>query len=186
MINLKTGIDGYIYNDGGRHEAGLKGHAGDCVTRSIVIAAGVPYREAYDRLAQGNATQRRSKHTAKGAKSARNGINTGRKWFKDYMHELGFKWVATMGVGTGCRVHLIADELPQGRLIVSVSKHYTAMIDGVIHDTHDPRRETHHIESYDGQPLKPGQWVTKGNVNGGDGLAWVSRRCVYGYWIYEG
>jgi hypothetical protein len=28
-----------------------------------------------------------------------------------------------------------------GRLVVAVSKHYTAVIDGVIHDTHNPQRE---------------------------------------------
>ncbi len=28
-----------------------------------------------------------------------------------------------------------------GRLIVSVSKHMTAVIDGVIHDTHNPSRD---------------------------------------------
>jgi hypothetical protein len=31
-------------------------------------------------------------------------------------------------------------ELPIGRLIVSVSKHLVAVVDGVIHDTHDPSR----------------------------------------------
>jgi len=35
---------------------------------------------------------------------------------------------------------LRADELPQGKLIVRLSKHLTAMIDGVIQDTHDPSR----------------------------------------------
>src|ERR1700730_2873392 len=37
-------------------------------------------------------------------------------------------------------VGLRAKELPPGRLVVSVSKHLTAVIDGVIHDTHDPSR----------------------------------------------
>jgi len=35
---------------------------------------------------------------------------------------------------------LRADELPSGRLVVSVSKHLTAVVDGVIHDTHDCSR----------------------------------------------
>lgn len=46
-----------------------------------------------------------------------------------------------MQIGQGCEVHLRADELPPGRLIVSVSKHVTAVINGVIHDTHDPSRD---------------------------------------------
>jgi hypothetical protein len=81
------------------------------------------------------------------------------------MAELGFEWVPTMHIGSGCRVHLKAEELPSGRIIVAVSKHYTAMIDGVIHDTHDPRRDIHWIETRDG--------VTRTGV---------SSRCVYGYW----
>jgi len=45
-----------------------------------------------------------------------------------------------MAIGQGCRVHLRADELPAGRLIVVVSSHLVAVIDGVIHDTYDPSR----------------------------------------------
>jgi hypothetical protein len=41
-----------------------------------------------------------------------------------------------MLVGSGCKVHLVANELPMGRLVISVSKHLTAMIDGVIHDVY--------------------------------------------------
>src|SRR6516164_288534 len=43
-----------------------------------------------------------------------------------------------MRIGQGCTVHLARGELPMGRLIVSVSRHVVAVIDGVIHDTHDP------------------------------------------------
>ena len=52
----------------------------------------------------------------------------------------GWKWTPTMGIGTGCRVHLRPEELPGGRIIVSLSKHWCAVIDGVPHDTHDPSR----------------------------------------------
>jgi hypothetical protein len=45
-----------------------------------------------------------------------------------------------MHIGSGCRVHLRADELPPGRLIVEVSRHVVAVIDGVIHDLADPSR----------------------------------------------
>ena len=38
-------------------------------------------------------------------------------------------------------MHLAKDELPNGRLIVRVSKHITAVINGVIHDTHDFSRD---------------------------------------------
>jgi len=130
----------FIITDGGRAAAGFSGRAGDCVARSLAIVTGRPYQEIYDRLAAGTGSQRRGKYTGHRISTASHGINTGRKWFKDYMRELGFTWVPTMGIGTGCKVHLRPSELPKGRLVVGVSKHYTAMIDGVVHDTHDPSR----------------------------------------------
>lgn len=134
----------FNYNDGGRAAAGYKGDAADCVCRSICIVTGLPYQQVYDRLADGNAAQRRGKRESKtkaGIKTASRGINTKRKWFNDYMEELGFKWVPTMKVGQGCRVHLTAEELPMGRLIVNVSRHFTAVIDGVLNDTYDCSRD---------------------------------------------
>jgi hypothetical protein len=134
----------FTYNDGGRKAAGFKGDAGDCVTRAICIATGLPYQQVYDRLAEGNATQRVTKRTRKanaGKRTARNGITTRRKWFDDYMRSLGFTWVPTMAIGQGCKVHLRDGELPQGRLVVNVSKHFVAVIDGTIHDTFDPSRD---------------------------------------------
>jgi len=81
--NMKTLFN---YNDGGRARAGYKGYAGDCVCRAISIASERPYNEVYEALSQGNATQRRGKYEGSkaGRKSAANGINTNRKWFKEY------------------------------------------------------------------------------------------------------
>jgi hypothetical protein len=129
-------------NDGGRKEAGYIGTTGDCVTRAIAIASELPYQEVYEAMAHGNFTQRKSKHdTKKRSRTARDGIYTKRKWFKDYMTSIGFKWTPTMHIGSGCKVHLRPDELPKGRLLVNVSKHYTTMIDGVINDLYNPSRE---------------------------------------------
>lgn len=123
-------------NDGGREVAGFKGNAGDCVARSIAIVTGKPYAEVYGMLAEGAGNERKSK-----GRTARNGIHTKRKWFNDLMSRLGFAWTPTMGIGTGCKVHLREDELPMhGRFVVSVSKHMTAVVDGVCHDTYDPSR----------------------------------------------
>jgi len=123
-------------NDGGRASAGFKGAAGDCVCRAIAIASGCPYAEVYARLAAGNATQRRSKRMRKvGTRSARNGVYTRTKWFKDYMAELGAVWQPCCQIGLGAAP---LSSLPtQGRLVVSFQRHYAAMIDGVIHDTLD-------------------------------------------------
>ena len=135
---------GFVVNDGGRELAGFQGGAGDCVVRAIAIAAALPYIQVYEDLRAANAAyadQRNDKLArqlnARGA-SPRNGNH--RNVFHDYIVGHGFDWVPTMQVGAGCKVHLLANELPSGRLIVKVSKHLTAIVDGVIQDTHDPSR----------------------------------------------
>jgi len=149
----------YVYNDGGREAAGYKGKAGDCVARAVAIASGRPYLEVYSALSALAGSERKSR----GA-SARNGIHVSRKWFKDYMRSIGFTWTPTMGIGTGCKVHLLENELPSGRLVVAVSKHYVAVIDGVIHDTSNPQRgATYHYRNGVTYHVSP-------------------ERCVYGYW----
>ena len=57
----------YIFNDGGRAEAGYKGTAGDCGARAMAIALGISYKDAYKEIAQVNKDMGF-------AKSARNGI----------------------------------------------------------------------------------------------------------------
>jgi len=121
----------WTYSDGGRKAAGFQGDAGDCVCRAIAIAAGKPYREVYNRLAQLN-------KEAGGKKSARDGVP--RKVYDQYFLELGGVWTPTMRVGQGCKVHLRKSELPEGRLVCRCSGHMVAVIDGVAYDTHDPRR----------------------------------------------
>lgn len=133
----------FIHDDGGRTAAGFKGHAGDCVARSVSIASGRPYAEVYSVLANGTGAQRATKRTPARAKSARSGVNVKREWFKRYMASLGFTWTPTMQIGSGCKVHLADGELPMGRLVVSVSGHYTAVIDGTIRDTYNPHRDGH-------------------------------------------
>ena len=133
----------FKYNDGGRKAAGYVGVTGDCVCRAVCIASGLPYQQVYNALSEGNATQRKTKKGSKrtGQYTAAHGINVKRKWFQEYMESIGFEWTPTMKIGQGCKVHLRADELPKGRLVISVSKHYTTMIDGVINDTYDPSRD---------------------------------------------
>lgn len=131
-------------NDGGRSAAGFLGGAGDCVVRSIAIATGLPYMRVYEDLRDANAryAQERDNKLSRMLKqrgsSPRNGNH--RNVFHEYILKQGFEWVPTMKVGAGCQVHLRPDELPKGTLIVKVSKHLTTVIDGVLHDTHDPSR----------------------------------------------
>jgi hypothetical protein len=127
----------FVLHDGGRVAAGHKGGTGDCVTRSIAIATGKPYQEVYDALNRFAKTERVGKRKKKRS-SSRTGVY--RQTFQRYLESLGWRWISTMSIGSGCRVHLRASELPQGLLVVEVSRHLTAVIDGVIHDTHNCSR----------------------------------------------
>jgi hypothetical protein len=128
----------WVYTDGGRAAAGRRGDAGDCATRAIAIATGMDYGEVYD-LVNSYGAKERPRKKGKRRSTARTGVR--HETMRKIMADLGWYWVPKMGIGTGCRTHLRADELPSGRLIVSLSKHYAAVIDGVIHDNHDPSRD---------------------------------------------
>jgi hypothetical protein len=133
----------FVKHDGGRAAAGFKGKTGDCVTRAIAIASGLSYMEVYNDMARINARMPRSKRRRKGAVgsyTAARGIYCRSKLFKDYMANRGFTWVPTMQIGSGCRVHVRSHELPKGRLVLMLSKHAAAVIDGVLHDTYDCSR----------------------------------------------
>ena len=128
----------FVYNDGGRSAAGYKGTAGDCVCRAIAIATERPYQEVYDLINEFAKSERKGKRK-RDISSARNGVykQTERKIMKHY----GWRWIPTMQIGQGCKVHLREDELPSGRLAVCVSGHLTAVIDGVLNDTYDCTRD---------------------------------------------
>lgn len=128
----------WVKDDGGRAAAGYKGQTGDCVCRAIAIATGMPYQEVYDLLNESAAMTRITKRQRRRG-SARTGIY--KKTVRQVMADLGWTWTPTMQIGSGCTVHLRDGELPRGRLVVSVSKHEVAVIDGVIHDTSDPSRD---------------------------------------------
>lgn len=119
----------FRYSDGGRLAAGFRGGVDDCVTRAIAIAAKLPYKTVYSDL----------KAILGKGKSPRNKID--RKVYQPYIESLGFIWKPTMTIGSGTQVHLEDAELPNGRLIVKISKHLAAVIDGVLHDTFDCSRQ---------------------------------------------
>lgn len=125
---------GWVYDDGGRGVAGFstRAEARDCVARSIAIATDQPYRDVYDALARIAASNGRKR-------SARDGLP--RKVWQEYLTGYGWVWTPTMLVGQLHRVHLVPDELPGGRLVCRLSRHLCAVVDGVVHDTFDPRRE---------------------------------------------
>jgi len=128
-----------------------------CVTRAIAIATGLPYRQVYNDL---NERAQRERPRGKRSRSAaRTGVH--KDTYRKYLIDLGWTWVPTMKIGQGCKVHLCAEELPHGTIIVKLSKHLSCVIDHVIYDSHDPQREM--IELL------------------GDKQR-IIRRCVYGYY----
>jgi len=134
----------HIFNDGGREQSGYKGFTGDCVVRSIAIVAELPYSTVYQELfertkAFSAGRCKVAKSIKKKGASPRNGVH--KKVYEKYLFDLGFEWVPAMRVGVGCTVHLKKDELSDGKLIVSLSRHLAAVVDGVLYDTYDCGRD---------------------------------------------
>ena len=150
----------WVFDDGGRAAAGFKGHTGDCACRAASIVTGRPYKEVYDLINEYAKHERTGKRKHR-VSNARTGVY--QQTMKKIMEHYGFRWVPTMHIGSGCKVHLTADELPSGKLICYVSKHYTAVIDGVIYDTYDPN--------------------DRGVIVDGYGNDITTDRCVYGYFV---
>lgn len=130
-VNPNTPMN-FQYDDGGRAAAGYEGRTGDCVTRAVAIAMELPYQRVYDRIAEIH------KHHQGGEKTARKGLSG--PLIRKLLEKNGWIWTPTMHIGSGCKVHLRAGELPRGRIIASLSKHLAAVIDGVLHDTYDCSR----------------------------------------------
>ena len=136
----------FVFNDGGRKDAGFKGTTGDCAVRSIAIVTGKLYQDVYDVVNRYGLKERKTKRQPKNS-NARTGVYM--KTMREMLDDLGFKWTPTMFIGSGCKVHLKKKELPTGRIIVRVSKHFTAVIDGKINDISDcSRNETRCVYGY--------------------------------------
>jgi len=125
----------FVFSDGGRRAAGFRReNVGDCVARSISIAMELPYMEVHSQLLEfAQLTERRARKS-----NPSSGVFT--RTYRKFIEERGWVFTPTMAIGSGCRVHLRDGELPNGRLVVRLSRHLTAVIDGVIYDTYDPSR----------------------------------------------
>ena len=124
----------WIYSDGGRKEAGFKGTTSDCVVRAICNATNGNYKKVYDYVNSFSKSFEKIKSS-----SSRTGVT--KHTSRVIMEELGFKWKPLMGIGTGCKFHLKAEELPKGIIICKLSRHLTCMKDGIIYDTYDCSRK---------------------------------------------
>lgn len=127
----------FVFDDGGRAAAGFKGSTGDCACRAISIATGLPYAEVYDAINALGSNERTGRRK-RGRSNARTGVYT--QCVRKFMASIGWRWVPTMQIGSGCTTHLREGDLPNGRIVAVLSRHYAAVIDGVIRDNHDPSR----------------------------------------------
>lgn len=128
----------WVRHDGGRAAAGFRGATGDCATRAIAIAAQLDYRDVYDRINE-LARRERTGKRKRTVSNARLGVHRV-TMHRLLVEELGATWTPTMTIGSGCTVHVRADELPAGRLVLNLSRHFAAVLDGVLYDNHDCSR----------------------------------------------
>lgn len=137
VINLPAERLRYVFDDGGRAAAGYKGRTTDCTCRALTIAMQEDYESMYQTLNALGRLERPRKGKPRGG-SARTGVRMAT--IHSYLASCGWMWHPTMTIGSGTTVHLRRDELPAGRIIVRLSRHLAAVIDGVLHDTGDCSR----------------------------------------------
>lgn len=113
-------------DDGGRWAAGFRPRGvGDCVTRSIAIATGVPYAKVVDMINEMALERGRKTYKTRPASLTKDDI-------EDLLAGLGWKYVK-MPRG----IHLSPGELPEYPVLIAYlgCHHLTAVVNGVIHDT---------------------------------------------------
>ena len=135
----------FVWDDGGRADAGYVGLAGDCVTRAIAIATGTCYRDIYRALGELSDM------------TPRNGVVN--SVAADYLKSLG--WIHTQGRG----LRLMPESLPKGAVIVQLNEpsryrsgHFSSVIDHVLYDTWNPSDdEDFVVTGFWTRPEVPGQ-----------------------------
>ena len=148
--------------DGGHRAAGMRGKGKKaCVPRAIAIALDLDYRETHDALEAAQqewATTGRTskaKRRAEGRTIAKGGVH--KPVYEAFLEERGWRHVPLMSVGKQRERNPRFSDLPTtGTIIANVSRHLCAVVDGVIHDTHDPTRG--------GTRTVYGYWIKGGEV----------------------
>lgn len=121
----------FQYNDGGRHRAGFDSYVGDCVTRAISIIFDFKYLDAHEQV---NILSRRFKDKDS---LVPNGISLSTT--KKLMKHFNLIW---------CQANDYSLIPKKGKYILNLPNHVCAVIDGVIHDTHDSRKKSNRIYGY--------------------------------------
>jgi hypothetical protein len=174
-----NGLCRFVKDDGGRSKSGVPGadrQVGDCVARAIAIATQRPYREVHDALVVGTVHHVASDTSEQGKWARRRGgvrhfdadHGCADEVYGPYLESLGWKHTSTPSRNPG-KVHLRADELPPGRLVVKISRHLVAVIDGVIHDLSDCGRSGRvHVKGYWSAPSPGCSKREEAHDNGGE------------------
>lgn len=115
----------FVYNDGGRSEAGFKTQT-DCGIRAVAIACDISYKDARGIL------KKAAKNGKQGNGQIANGIY--KEDLNTALETLGFKWNPAPKFEGRKAKHY---DLPKGKVIARMSKHFVSVIDNVIHDTWD-------------------------------------------------
>ena len=128
----------FTYNSGGREKYFKQEKVGDCVCRAIAIATDMDYLEVYNLINDYAKKEHISKRKKKKS-SARNGVY--RNSYDKLLKDLGWTFIPLMTIGSGCQVHLRANEIPMhDTIICRLSKHLTCVKSGVINDTYNCSR----------------------------------------------
>ena len=133
-----------IQSDGGRSHFPRPGGPRDCAVRAIANGTCLPYRTVWGIVDEENSRDRITRgRRLKGKLRADQGVRSAT--FRRLMLGLGWQWTPTMFIGSGCRVHLRADELPHEEIICTVSRHVCYVDNregkGLLYDTHDCTRD---------------------------------------------
>lgn len=115
----------YIYTDGGRAEAGFKTQT-DCGIRAMAIACNIPYKEARKALREA------SKKGKMGSGAIARGI------YKEDMQAAlsAYGFVHKKAPKFEGRKARYTD-LPKGRIVAHMAKHFAAVVDGNLCDAWD-------------------------------------------------
>jgi len=115
----------FVYDDAGRKDAGFKGRSNDCAVRSVAIALAMRYKDAQKVVKEFSAKGKL------GSKAISGGV------FKEDLDaallSLGWVWhKAPVFKGRKARY----SDIP-GVAILRMAKHFSAVVDGELHDTWD-------------------------------------------------
>lgn len=125
----------FIIDDGGRAASGRHGDSGDCVVRAIALAGRMDYDFVYKALADASAAITNPLRNSKpGRRTARDGNAP------SIVGPVLQSWGWTdHSVPRGAHVGVLGELPDVSAMVVGVSGHWLAIVEGVVRDTWDSR-----------------------------------------------